>query len=415
MRTNLQSDCKIVRLDVFLCVIKREIEKRLIQLSEKFPVVTVIGPRQSGKTTLVKMIFPDKEYVNLEEPDTRLFAQQDPRSFLLNRKAGLIIDEAQRVPDLFSYIQATVDEKQITGNFILTGSHNFLMHEKISQTLAGRTAILTLLPFSLNEIFSVKSDSDFANFIFRGFYPPIYDRNIEPGDWYPNYTHTYIERDVRLIKNIPDLNSFTLFVKLCAGRIGQLLNLSSLAADAGISVNTVKSWLSVLEASYLIFRLEPHYQNFNKRLVKMPRLYFYDTGLACSLLGLENLKQVNTHFLLGALFENLVISDLLKYKMNKGLNCNFYFWRDKLGREVDCLIDFGLNKSIIEIKAGRTINEEFFKGLTYYKKLAGDEHISAYLIYGGDKEEVRSSGKVLPWNKATEVFKDIGNQRKNIN
>ena len=387
-------------------MIKRDIQKRLLQLSEKFPVITVIGPRQSGKTTLVKMVFPEKEYRNLEEPDTRLFAQSDPRSFLSVKKSGLIIDEAQRVPDLFSYIQTIVDEKKTPGSFILTGSHNFLMQEKISQTLAGRVAILTLLPFSLGEIHSDDLKADFTNYIFKGFYPPVYDRNIEPRDWYPNYIRTYLERDVRLIKNIPNLNSFTLFVKLCAGRIGQLLNLSSLAVEAGISVNTAKSWLSVLEASYIIFRLEPHYQNFNKRLVKMPKLYFYDTGLACSLLGLENVNQVNTHFLIGGLFENLVLSDLLKYKMNKGLNCNFYYWRDKLGREIDCLIDFGVERTILEIKAGKTVNEEFFKGLTFYKELSGDENIHSYLIYSGEKEEIRSAGKVLPWHKATRLFEE---------
>lgn len=387
-------------------MIQREIQEKLIHLSKKFPVVAVIGPRQSGKTTLVKMGFPDKEYVNLEEPDTRLFAMKDPRSFLSNRKSGLIIDEAQRAPEIFSYIQTIVDDEKISGNFILTGSQNFLMQEKISQTLAGRVAILTLLPFSLSEVFSDDAQDDFTYFIFKGFYPPIYDRHISPKDWYPNYIHTYLERDVRLIKNIPDLNSFILFVKLCAGRIGQLLNLSSLAIEAGISVNTVKSWLSVLEASYIIFRLEPHYQNFNKRLVKMSKLYFYDTGLACSLLGLENSNQINTHFLLGALFENFIISDLLKYNLNNALHYNFYFWRDKLGREVDCLVDFGIKKIALEIKAGRTINDEFFKGLNFYKELSGDEQINAYLIYGGNKEHTRISVKVLPWNKTTNIFNE---------
>ncbi|MGB5288910.1 MAG: ATP-binding protein, partial [Ignavibacteriaceae bacterium] len=323
-------------------MIKRQIQEKLVQLAEQFPVVAIVGPRQSGKTTLVKMSFKEKTYLNLEEPDTRLFAQTDPRSFLSGSKSGLIIDEAQRVPDLFSYIQSIVDESKTPGQFIITGSHNFLMQEKISQTLAGRVAILTLLPFSLEEIRREDSEEDFPNYIFSGFYPPIYDRKIEPSDWYPNYIRTYLERDVRLIKNIPDLNSFTLFVKLCAGRIGQLLNLSSLAIEAGISVNTAKSWLSILEASYIAYRLEPHFQNFNKRLVKMPKLYFYDTGLACSLLGLESVDQISTHYLVGSLFENLVLSDLIKHKMNYGLNNNFYFWRDKLGREVDCLIESGL-------------------------------------------------------------------------
>lgn len=386
-------------------MIKRQIQEKLIQLSKQFPVVAVVGPRQSGKTTLVKMTFKDKEFQNLEEPDTRLFAQNDPRSFLSSSKSGLIIDEVQRVPDLFSYIQSIVDENKAPGSFIFTGSHNFLMQEKISQTLAGRVAILTLLPFSLEEIWSGGSVEDFSNYIFRGFYPPIYDRKIDPSDWYPNYIRTYLERDVRLIKNIPDLNSFTLFVKLCAGRIGQLLNLSSLAVEAGISVNTAKSWLSVLEASYITYRLEPHFQNFNKRLVKMPKLYFYDTGLACSLLGLESKNQVSTHYLVGALFENLILSDLIKYKMNYDLNSNFYFWRDKLGREVDCLIESGLDKIILEIKSGKTINEDFFNGLKFYKDLADDMNIFSYLVYGGQKEESRSSGEVLPWYKVTKVLK----------
>ncbi len=385
-------------------MIKREIQKKLLQLSKQFPVVAVVGPRQSGKTTLARMVFQDKTYVNLEEPDTRIFAQNDPRAFLATSKPGLIIDEAQRVPELFSYIQTLVDEKQIPGSFILTGSHNFLMQEKISQTLAGRVAILTLLPFSIDEVRTENSKEDFSNYIFKGFYPPIYDRKIESTDWYPNYIRTYLERDVRLIKNIPDLNAFTLFVKLCAGRIGQLLNLSSLAVEAGISVNTAKSWLSVLEASYIVYRLEPHFQNFNKRLVKMPKLYFYDTGLACSLLGLESVNQISTHYLVGSLFENLVLSDLIKYKMNYSLNTNFYFWRDKLGREVDCLIDSGQKKVILEIKSGKTINEDFFGGLKFYKELAGEKNIFSYLIYGGEKTEMRSSGKVLPWHKATEVF-----------
>jgi predicted AAA+ superfamily ATPase len=385
-------------------VINREIQEKLLQLSKQFPVVAVVGPRQSGKTTLVKMAFKEKTYLNLEEPDTRLFAQNDPRSFLSASKTGLIIDEAQRVPDLFSYIQSIADESKTPGSFIITGSHNFLMQEKISQTLAGRVAILTLLPFSINEVRPEDSTEDYSTFIFKGFYPPIYDRKIGPSDWYPNYIRTYLERDVRLIKNIPDLNTFTLFVKLCAGRIGQLLSFSSLAVEAGISVNTAKSWLSVLEASYIIYRLEPHFQNFNKRLVKMPKLYFYDTGLACSLLGIESVNQISTHYLVGSLFENLVLSDLLKYKMNRGLNSNFYYWRDKLGREIDCLIDSGLKKIILEIKSGKTINEEFFNGLKFYKDLAGEKNIFSYLIYGGEKVEVRSAGKVLPWYKATTVF-----------
>ena len=406
MWTILNYDCIFVQIMLASVMIKRELETKLIELAKKFPVIAVIGPRQSGKTTLVRKTFAGKEYVNLESPETRLFAQNDPKSFLENRKSGLIIDEAQRVPDIFSYIQLIVDEGSPAGSFILTGSQNFLMQENISQTLAGRVAILTLLPFSLEEIGGIDRSNNFTHYLFKGFYPPIYDRKISPNDWYPNYTHTYLERDVRQIKNITDLNSFTLFVKLCAGRIGQLLNLSSLAADAGISVNTAKSWLSVLEASFIVFRLEPHHQNFNKRLVKMPKLYFYDTGLACSLLKLDNPDQLNTHFMLGPLFENLIISELVKYKLNHVRNFNIYFWRDKLGREIDCLVDFGDKKSAVEIKAGKTINKEFFKGLNYYDKLSGGENITNFLIYGGSQRQKISPVKILSWRKATTIFNE---------
>jgi len=387
-------------------MIQREMKSKLIQLAGKFPVIALIGPRQSGKTTLVKSIFEKYIYTNLEEPDTRLFAISDPRSFLNQHNGGMIIDEAQRAPELFSYIQTIVDKNKIQGNFILTGSQNFLMHQKISQTLAGRVAIQILLPFSLNEILIPESDENFNSYVFKGFYPPIYARQIEPVDWFPNYIHTYLERDVRQIKSIPDINSFSMFVKLCAGRIGQLLNLSSLANEIGISINTAKSWISVLEASFIIFRLLPHHQNFNKRLVKMPKLYFYDTGLACSLLGLSGIKQVDTYYQLGSLFENLVIADLIKFRFNNGLDNNLFFWRDKLGREIDCLADFGTNKKIIEIKAGKTITEDFFKGLNYYKSLSADDSIHSFIIYGGDKYQARLTAKIYPWNKATGIFND---------
>ncbi|MCX8010760.1 MAG: ATP-binding protein, partial [Ignavibacteria bacterium] len=357
------------------------------QLTKKFPILAVIGPRQSGKTTFVKSAFSGMDYVNLEEPDTCLFAQNDPRSFLNSHPNGLIIDEAQRVPELFSYIQTISDSAKKRGQFILTGSQNFLLHEKISQTLAGRVAILTLLPFNFNELSIVNAERDFSEYIYRGFYPPIYDRKIEPIDWYPNYIRTYVERDVRQLKNVSDLNSFTLFVKLCAGRIGQLLNISSIADECGISVNTAKSWLSILESSFVIFRLQPLHQNFNKRLVKMPKIYFYDTGLACSFLGISNSDQVRNHFQFGSLFENLIITELMKSRFNRGLSSNIYFWRDKLGREVDCLIDDGITKTIIEIKGGMTINDDYLKGLNYYKELSGKKNIKSFVIYGGNKSQ----------------------------
>jgi len=385
-------------------MILREITQKIKQLTEKFPVIAVIGPRQSGKTTLIKNTFPEMDYVNLEEPDTRLFAQQDPRSFLSSKPNGLIIDEVQRVPELFSYVQTFSDSSKKSGQFILTGSQNFLLQEKITQTLAGRVALLTLLPFSLTELGQNINKENFSFYLQKGFYPPIYDRQIEPADWFPNYIHAYIERDVRQIKNIPDLNTFTLFVKLCAGRIGQLLNLSSLANETGVSVNTVKSWLSILEASFIIFRLIPHHQNYNKRLVKMSKLYFHDTGLACSLLGIATQKQLSTHYQVGSLFENMIISELLKYQCNHGKDNNLFFWRDKSGREIDCLIDNGLNKTCVEIKSGKTITAEFLKGLTLYEQLAAPEKIKSFLIYGGDQKQMRNDVTLLPWFSATKIF-----------
>lgn len=385
-------------------MIFRDISNKVVQLTKQFPVVAIIGPRQSGKTTLVKNLFPDFTYVNLEEPDTRQYAQQDPRDFLSDKTNGLIIDEAQKVPELFSYIQTISDSSKKNGQFILTGSQNFLLLEKITQTLAGRVAILTLLPFALSELNPQSDTEPFSKYLFNGFYPPIYDRNLSPLDWFPNYISTYIERDVRQIKNISDLSAFNTFVKLCAGRIGQLLNISSLANETGISINTAKSWLSILESSFIIFKLQPHFHNYNKRLVKMPKLYFYDTGLACSLLNISTEEQVSTHYNLGALFENMIISELLKFRFNRGLVNNLYFWRDKLGKEIDCLIDNGNDKITVEIKAGKTLTTYFFKDLAFYNKLTTNEDIRAFLIYGGDSVQRRGDFSVLPWFKATDIF-----------
>ena len=283
-------------------MIERTLTSKMLALAEKFQVITLTGPRQSGKTTLVKADFPSLPYVSLEDPDVRQFALTDPRGFLSNYPAGAILDEIQNTPELFSYIQGLVDgDRQI--RFVLTGSSNFLLMEKISQTLAGRTAVLNLLPFSLKEMEPL--DEPYENLIFKGQYPRIYDREISPTDFYPSYIQTYVDRDVRLIKNIGDINTFVLFTQLCAGRIGQPLNYASLANDSGISPNTAKSWLSILESSFILYRLQPYHRNFNKRLVKSPKLYFYDSGLACSLLGIREQEQVRTHYLKGSLFENL--------------------------------------------------------------------------------------------------------------
>jgi len=379
-------------------MIKRQLENKVKQLIGKYPVVSITGPRQSGKTTLVKNLFPGFNYVSLEEIDMREFAQNDPRGFFRNFPSKTIIDEAQRVPELFSYMQTIVDSNK-KAKFIISGSQSFLLSEKIIQSLAGRVAVLKLLPFSLSELNQVKiANRDFETFIFTGFYPRIYDRKINPRDFYTNYLQTYVERDVRLIKNISNLNDFIKFLKLCAGRIGQLLSLSSLANDTGISVNTAKSWLSVLEASYIIFTLKPYYKNFNKRVIKNPKLYFYDTGLASSLLGIENIKQIDSHYARGNLFENLILSELLKKRFNSGLESNIYFWRDNKGIEIDCLVDKVAQIMPIEIKSGQTFSLSFFDNINYWKKNI-KESVESYIIYGGDKNIKTSDGVALPWSE----------------
>ena len=302
----------------YLPVIKRELAAKLKSAVKKFPIVGIVGPRQSGKTTLAKSVFPEYRYVNLEEPDVRQFAQDDPRGFLEIYSARTIIDEVQRVPDLFSYLQAHVDRNKESGQYILTGSQNFSLMEKISQSLAGRISLFNLPPLSYTELIKAKIKfSDYSEYIIKGGYPRVFSKKIKPSDWYPNYIQTYIERDLRNMQNLTDLGTFQIFVKLCAGRVGQTVNLSSLGQDAGISHNTVKQWLSLLQAGFIIFFLPPYFKNFNKRLVKAPKLYFLDTGLATWLLGIENNNQLKQHFALGNLFENWIILEYLKNRFNR--------------------------------------------------------------------------------------------------
>ncbi|MCL4830356.1 MAG: ATP-binding protein [Caldilinea sp.] len=381
-------------------MIERTLTGRLVALSQKFQVVTLTGPRQSGKTTLVQATFPELPYVSLEEPDIRQIALTDPRGFLANFPNGAVLDEVQRTPELFSYLQRIVDENR-TIQFILTGSSNFLLLERISQSLAGRTAILHLLPLSLEEL--PPGDASYERVIFQGRYPRIFDRNLAPTDFYPAYLQTYVERDVRLMKNIGDLDAFIRFVQLCAGRIGQLLNYASLANDAGISPNTAKSWLSILESSYIIHRLQPHHRNFNKRLVKSPKLYFHDTGVACSLLGLRDESQVNLHYLKGALFENLVISEFIKHIYHRGDNHQLYFWQDSLGREIDCLLVAGEAMTPVEIKAGKTLSTSYFDNLSYWQSLPGAPQTPAYVVYGGDRSLQTSAGALVSWRELDSI------------
>lgn len=384
-------------------MIERTIKAKLLALAEKFQVISLMGPRQSGKTTLVKDAFPDLPYVSLEEPDTSHFAHSDPRGFLSNYPDGAVLDEVQNIPELFSYIQSIVDNDR-KKKFILTGSANFLLMEKISQTLAGRTALLDLLPFSFSELKnSTVSFDKYEHLIFKGQYPRIYDRDLEPTDFYPAYIQTYIERDVRMIKNIENINNFIHFIQLCAGRTGQLLNYASLANDVGISINTVKAWLSVLESSYIVYRMVPFYKNFNKRLVKSPKLYFYDTGIACSLLGIQDETQVTSHYMRGALFENLIINEFLKRNFNRGIRKTPYFWQNHHGKEIDCLLVNGEEILPVEIKSGKTISNHYFDNLKYWRNLTKTPDDWGYVVYGGDKSYKSSIGSFLSWRDIEQI------------
>lgn len=378
-------------------MIPRTLAPKLLDLAQKFPVVSLTGPRQSGKTTLVRAVFPDLPYVSLEEPDVRQFALTDPRGFLANFAQGAILDEAQRAPDLFSYIQTLVDTDQDL-RFILTGSTNFLLMAQIGQSLAGRSAVLSLLPFSLAELaVGGVTFERYETAVFNGQYPRIYDRHIPPTDFYPPYLQTYVERDVRLLKNIVDLNAFIQFTQLCAGRVGQLINYASLANDAGVSANTAKAWLSVLEASYVVYQIRPHHENFNKRLVKSPKLYFYDTGLACSLLGIQAAEQVATHYLKGALFENLIMNEFVKRALHSGQRQYPYFWQDSQGHKIDGVLVDGQRVIPVEMKAGKTVSSDYFRNIRYWQRLQTDSATPAYVVYGGDASWQMQDGHLVSW------------------
>lgn len=385
-------------------MVERHITEKLLSMGNKFPIVTLTGPRQSGKSTLLKSILPDYSYVSMEDPDNRLIATEDPRGFLKTYPDKTIIDEVQRVPDLFSYLQSHVDAENREGMYYLAGSQNFLLMQSISQSLTGRTAILTLLPFSHHELKKAEIlPSTVSEEIFKGGYPRIYDKKIHPTDFYPKYIQTYLEKDLRLLKNIDDLSKFIRFIKLCAGRIGQLVNLSSLAKDTGIAVSTVQSWVSVLEASYIIYLLKPDHNNFSKRLVKSPKLYFYDTGLAASLLGIEDETQLSTHFLRGGLFENIVINEFTKTSLNTGKEPNLTFWRDSTGNEVDLLFSTKGKQQAYEIKSGATYSSDYFKGIKVWAKLSETPSELCFAIYNGDRRLSTSHGEVIPWNEIGEI------------
>lgn len=385
-------------------MIKRELEPVLHQATRDFPVVTLIGPRQSGKTTLVRSAFPNHTYCNLENPEIREMAQTDPKSLFAQFPTPLVLDEVQRVPDLLSWIQVLSDESGRNGDYILTGSHQLQLHEAISQSLAGRTAMLCLLPFSLNELlqrpdFSLRKE----NAMFSGFLPRIYDRGQNPTDAYRSYFQTYVERDVRQLINLRNLTQFEHFMKLLAGRVGQMLNLSSLSTEVGISSTTLKEWVSILEASFVIYRLSPYYRNFGKRLVKTPKLYFVETGLAAWLLGIETPEQILRDPLHGGLFENMVVMDAVKTRLNAGCEPSLYFWRDNKGHEADLVLERQRHLIPVEIKSSMTWHTEFAKNIQWMQKNLPDiEH--GHVIYAGDLPSKTESYSVHPFQKTAAVF-----------
>lgn len=365
-------------------MIKRDLENEFHLLLEEYPIVTLIGPRQAGKTTLAQQALPNYIYVNLEQPEIRQFAEDDPKAFLAQYSEKVILDEIQRVPELLSYIQVIVDTKKMNGQFVLTGSHQLELRDAINQSLAGRTAILNLLPFSIAELGagSIRFASA-EDYIYQGFLPRIYDQKQRPTPAYSNYYQTYVERDVRQLINLKDLSQFEKFIKLLAGRVGQLMDYSSLAGDVGVSGNTIKHWLSILEASFIVYKLPPYFENFGKRVIKAPKYYFMDTGLLCFLLGIENSQQVTRDPLVGQLFENLVVMDLVKNFYNCGKSANIYFYRDSNGLEVDVLFQQGRNLVPIEIKSSSTYKPELLKSLKRFMELSPAME-SGYLVYAGD-------------------------------
>lgn len=394
-------------------IFDRIITSEIKRLEQKFPIIALTGPRQSGKTTLLKHLYKDKTYISLEDPDIKQFATQDPRGFLedvLRNKSGVILDEVQRVPDLFSYIQTIVDKTNQPGQFILSGSQNFLLLEKITQSLAGRVALLNLLPLSITELANanqIPTEDSLNTLLYNGCYPRIYQHHLQATDWYSNYINTYIERDVRSIKNITDLSQFQTFLKICAGHCGQLINLSAIGNDCGISHNTAKSWLSLLETSFIVFKLQPYYKNFQKRLVKSHKLYFYDSGLVCNLLGIQSPQQLTNHYLRGGIFESYIIAEIQKKILNHGQKPNLYFWQDKNKTEIDCIIEQGQKITALEIKSGKTISPDYFKGLEKWRALQTNNisnNNKMLVIYAGDKLQKRSNITILPWDQVADCI-----------
>jgi predicted AAA+ superfamily ATPase len=381
-------------------LLDRDATAALRRLARGFPVVAVTGPRQSGKTTLVRATFPGKAYVSLEDPDERALALEDPRAFLGRFARGAILDEVQRAPELFSYLQTRVDERRLAGQFVLTGSQQFGLMASITQSLAGRVGLVHLLPFALAELKAQgKLGSSLSAILYRGLYPALSSRRVAPAQWYASYVATYVERDVRQVAAISDLAAFRRFIRMCAARCGQLLNLSSLANDCGISHVTARAWLTVLEASYLVHLLPPYHVNFGKRLVKTPKLYFHDTGLAAYLLDIRDARQLETHPARGALFESLLVSEWLKHRFNRALSSNAFFWRDNTGNEIDLLLDHGRSLQPVEMKSGQTPSGDYFAALRKWLAWAGPRARRPTVVYGGNRSMQREGVRLLAWNE----------------
>ncbi len=382
-------------------MIQRQAQTTLLRLAKGFPILVITGPRQSGKTTLARITFPEHRYVSLEDIDEREFALSDPRGFLARfANQGVILDEVQRTPELLSYLQTVNDLNPEMGRIVLTGSQQFGLMAAVSQSFAGRAGMVQLLPLAVSELSANNQLTQLDTLLATGLYPALYQRQLLASDWYASYVATYIERDVRQLLQVRDLSQFTRFLKLCAARTGQLLNISSLANDAGISQTAAKQWLSVLEASYIVFMLQPYHENFGKRLTKTPKLFFYDTGLAAYLLGIDSAEQMNTHSARPALFETLIVTELLKERWNNGKTNNLYFWRDHVGLEVDVLMTCADGIQPIEIKSGQTIASDWFSAINKWQKLANSQR-QAMLIYGGHESFLRQNVHCNSWNHIT--------------
>jgi uncharacterized protein len=373
----------------------RKLAAKILKFSESYRCITLVGPRQSGKTTLSKILFPMYDYFSFESPDTRELFLTDPRGFLDGLNNSAIFDEVQKVPELLSYLQEILDDKNDKRKFILTGSNNLKLSEKVSQSLAGRTKILEILPLERSEISAEDQKQNLSEALLYGHYPRVYDEKLEPNVWYGDYFQTYVEKDIRNTINISDLRNFETYIRLLAGRVGQIINHNSLSNDAGISQPTAKAWLTALETTFICFTLLPHFKNFNKRIIKAPKIYFYDTGLLCYLLRIQNTNQLESHPLRGQIFENWVIAEYLKKYKNEALEAPLYFWRDQHGHEVDLVIDQSTYLDLIEIKSAKTFNADFLKNLKWLNNLQGRDE--ALCIYGGDKNLKLGKIEIRPW------------------